>query len=258
MSARRSLTVSLAVAWRATHNYLHDPTLLVPSMVFPLFFFAAFAGGLSRINDIPGFHYQSGYTAFQFVYVLLQAVVYGGVFTGVTIAIDLQGGFIRRLLLAAPRRSAIVIGYAIFGVLRGIVPAVVLVAVALISGMRVDGDGVNLVGVAGLALLANVAASLWGLGLAMRLRSAEAAQLLQLLMFLVLFLAPVYVPLGLVSGWVHAVASVNPTTALLQAGRGLVAGRPAAVATAFAAVGGCALLLSAWALGGLRRVERAG
>ena len=30
--------------------------------------------------------------------------------------------------------------------------------------------------------------------------------------FLILFLAPVYVPIGLLSGWVHAAASVNPLT----------------------------------------------
>jgi hypothetical protein len=42
--------------------------------------------------------------------------------------------------------------------------------------------------------------------------------------FLLLFLAPVYVPLGLLKGWIHAVASINPATAFLDAGRGLISG----------------------------------
>ena len=61
---------------------------------------------------MPGFDYEPGYTAFQFVFVLLQSAAFGGVFTGFGIARDFESGFARRLLLAAPRRSGIVLGYA--------------------------------------------------------------------------------------------------------------------------------------------------
>jgi len=51
-------------------------------------------------------------------------------------------------------------------------------------------------------------------------RSIHAGPLMQTPVFLILFLAPVYVPLGLLQGLLHAVASVNPATAFLEAGRG--------------------------------------
>ena len=38
--------------------------------------------------------------------------------------------------------------------------------------------------------------------------------------FLLLFFAPVYVPLDLLRGWIHACARVNPVTYFLEAGRG--------------------------------------
>jgi hypothetical protein len=55
---------------------------------------------------------------------------------------------------------------------------------------------------------------------------------MQMPVFVVLFLAPVFVPLALVGGWVHAVAQVNPFTALLEGGRDLISGQsfPAGVA----------------------------
>ena len=53
---------------------------------------------------MPGFDFPSGYTAFQFVFVLLQSAAFGGVFTGFAIARDFECGFARRLLLAAPHR----------------------------------------------------------------------------------------------------------------------------------------------------------
>ena len=42
---------------------------------------------------MPGFDFPSGYTAFQFVFVLLQASAFGGVFTGFGIAADFENGF---------------------------------------------------------------------------------------------------------------------------------------------------------------------
>ena len=36
--------VAGAVAWRSLHKIATTPTLLLPSVVFPLFFFVAFAG----------------------------------------------------------------------------------------------------------------------------------------------------------------------------------------------------------------------
>ena len=95
---KRTLAVARGVAWRTLHNVFTNPSLLLPSLIFPLFFFVAFAGGLSRVGDIPGFDYPPGYTAFQFVFVLMQSAAFGGVFTGFGIARDFESGFARRLL----------------------------------------------------------------------------------------------------------------------------------------------------------------
>ena len=81
---------------------------------------------------------------------------------------------------------------------------------------------------------------------------------MQVPVFLSLFLAPVYVPLGLMSGWIHGVASVNPVTAVLTTGRDLIAGDPAAVGTAVAIVVGLIAVFSVWAARSLRSAEAAG
>jgi ABC-2 type transport system permease protein len=247
-----------AVAWRTLHNVFTNPSLLIPSLVFPLFFFVAFAGGLSRVDDVPGFDFPSGYTAFQFVFVLLQSAVFGGVFTGFGIARDFESGFARRLLLAAPNRTGIVLGYAASALVRWLVTAVVLTAVALLAGMEVGGDGVDLFGLYALALLLNVAAIFWAAGVAMRLRTMQAGPVMQMPAFLVLFFAPVYVPLSLLDGWIHALATVNPVTRVIEAGRSFLAGSPTEVGVAFAVAFALVAAFSFWALRGLRSAERAG
>lgn len=258
MSRSSVRSVALGVAWRTLHNVFTTPSLLFPSMMFPLFFFTAFAGGLSQVSKVPGFDFPLGYTAFQFVFVLLQSAAFGGVFTGFGIARDFESGFARRLLLAAPHRSGIVVGYALSALARWAFIGGMLTAVAFAAGMQVGGTGVDLVGLYGLALLLNAAGLLWSTGVAMRVRSMQAGPVMQMPVFLALFFAPVYVPLHLLKGWIHAVAVANPLTRLLEAGRGLLAGRPAEVLFAFAAGLALAALFSIWAMRGLRQAERAG
>ena len=136
-------SVAFAVAWRVLHNVFTTPSLFLPGLIFPLFFFTAFAGGLSRVDNIPGFDFPNGYTAFQFVFVLLQSAAFGGVFTGFGVARDFEYGFARRLMLAAPKRGGIVAGYALAATGRWAVTAVVLTVVALAVGMNVGGGGVT-------------------------------------------------------------------------------------------------------------------
>jgi len=254
----RGLYVAQAVAWRTLHNVFTNPSLLIPSLIFPLFFFVAFAGGLSQVNNVPGFDFPLGYTAFQFVFVLLQSAAFGGVFTGFGIARDFETGFARRLLLAAPHRTGIILGYAAAALVRWLVTAAVLTIVALAVGMEVGGSGVDLVGLYTLALLINIGAVLWASGVAMRLRTMQAGPVIQMPVFLVLFFAPVYVPLALLQGWIHTVATVNPVTRVLEAGRGLLAGSPTEVGVAFAVGLGLTAIFSFWAVSGLRNAENAG
>jgi len=249
--------IARAVAWRSIHNFLTNPAFLAPAIVFPLFFFIAFAGGLSAVGKVPGFDFPSGYTAFQFVFVLLQSAAFGGVFTGFGIARDFEIGFANRYLLAAATRHGIIAGYAIAALTRAAITWTVLTTIALIAGMQVGGAGVELFGLYGLAILTNLTATLWAAGVAMRVRSIQGGPLMQFPVFLILFLAPVYVPLSLLRGWIHAVARLNPLTFLVEAGRGFIDGRPTQVAAAFGIAAAMLVVLALWARTGLARAERA-
>ena len=251
-------SVALAVAWRNLHNFFGNPALVVPALLFPLFFFTAFAGGLSRIDQAPGFEYPSGYTAFQFGFVLLQASAFGGVFTGFAIARDFESGFGRRMMLAAPRRTALLAGYALGAFGRALFTYVVLFTVALVAGMQLDGGGVDLATLILLALVVNFSALMFAAGIAFRFRSLQAGPLMQTPVFLALFLTPVYVPLDLLHGWIESVASVNPLTEIVEGARSLIAGAPEEVGLAFLAAGGLALGFLTWALRGVKSAEAAG
>ena len=253
----RYLAVVRTVAWRNLHTVVRNPALLLPPLAFPLFFYMAFAGGLSTVGDLPGFDYYS-YNAFQFVFVLLQSAAFGGVFIGFSIGADFDSGLTRRLFLAARNRPAVIAGYGLAAVIRTVFVWAVVFAVALVTGMEVEGDGVDLAGLVGLALIVNVGAFLFAAGMMTRMRTLQAAPAMQLPVFFILMTAPVYVPRDLLQGWIESVAQVNPVTAIVEAGRSLLAGDPFHLILAFAAAAGLAIMLTAFAQRGLRKAEAAG
>ena len=110
----------------------------------------------------------------------------------------------------------------------------------------------------------NLVAALWAVGLAMFLRTEQAGAVIQMPVFVLLFLAPVYVPITLLTGWIHDVANLNPVTPVLEAGRGLLAGSPVKVAAClrrsarrgFGAGGVLAAGVGGGGAGGMSSVDR--
>jgi len=227
MSSGRNEYLSSArgIAWRSLHNVFTNPALLVPALIFPLFFLAAFAGGLSAVSETPNFNYPEGYTTFVFGFVLLQASALGGVFTGFSVAADFQFGMGRRMLLATRHRTSIILGYAMTAMVRVVVTWTVVTSVALLAGMKIGGSAGDIVALYLLSLTVNVIALLFASGIALRLRTLQAGPLMQFPIFMLLFMAPVYVPQELLAGWVSHVAAVNPMTLILNTNRDLLAGQ---------------------------------
>ena len=105
--------VASGVAWRTLKNVFTNPALFFPRSSSRSSSSPRSRAGSRRSRSVPGFDFPPGYTAFQFCFVLVQSAAFGGVFTGFGIARDFESGFARRLLLAAPNRTGIVLGYAV-------------------------------------------------------------------------------------------------------------------------------------------------
>lgn len=255
MTAARSISVAQGVARQCARKLLKNPPKALPPMLLPLFFFAAFTGALSAVGDTKGFGYFD-YTAFQFVSVLYMAAMFVGVFTAFDITADYESGMGHRLMLAAPRRMAIVAGYLIVALGRAVFAIAVVWAIALATGMPVRGGALEIAGLVALALLLNLATTLYGAGIALRFQSTASGVLILIPVFMALFLTPMFIPRDQLSGWLKAVAGLNPLTAAVEAGRGFLADDPVSVGLAFAAAGGLAIAFSVWAVRGMSKAEK--
>ncbi len=247
---------ALGVAGRTLRTTFRNPALLMPPLIAPLIFFAVIGGGLGALGRAPGFDFPGGYTSFSFVFILLNAASFAAQFAGLALAQDLESGFSRRLTLAAGRRSALVVGYALTAVVRVLLGLAAVFAVGTAVGVRPHGSAWNVVWLVAIALAFGMGVALWAIGMALRLRSVQGAPATQIPVLMSLFFAPTFAPLALLSGWLHGAARWNPVSYLFESGRGFLAGSPANVGLAVVAIAGLLPLLGVWVATGLRRAGR--
>jgi hypothetical protein len=102
---------------------------------------------------------------------------------------------------------------------RALVVITIVFAVGFALGARLTDGPLGLLAlyVAGLGM-ATIGTG-WGLGLAFRFRDMRAAAIMQLTLFLALFLTTAQAPLEVMEGWLYDVARVNPLTNVLRLAR---------------------------------------
>jgi ABC-2 type transport system permease protein len=185
---------------------------------------------------------------------MLQGAGFTGAATGVNLARDIEQGWFDRLMASPAPRWVLLAGMALSASARALIPAALVLAVALAFGASFPGVLALLIAAVLVMGMAAVAA-FWGMTLALRYRSQSAAPLMQAGMFLLVLLTPAYAPLALLQGWLHDVASLNPVTKVIDAMRqGFVGGVTwSDTWPALLAIAALLAVLSAAALRGMNR-----
>jgi ABC-2 type transport system permease protein len=211
----------LATAWALVKRNLLSiwrlPSALVPSLIFPVFGTVAFSSlyGSAIRAYYPGLNALNWYVPLN----VMQGGAFGGVFLAFGAIRDFETGIIDRFLSSPMKRRSLLLGTVITAALRALLPFVLVMILGFIGGMTIPGGllGVLCLLVAGVGT--SVVGSMWGMGLAYRFKSMAAAPLMQLGVFVLVFLSATQVPMRGLSGWLHSFARVNPATNILRLGR---------------------------------------
>lgn len=234
--AQRSSFMSdvLTVARRAVRSLGREPEFLGPALMIPLFFFIVNTGSLQDFAEqIPGLDYK----AFQLPVAIVFAVT--GVSRANTLVIDIESGYLDRLLITPVRRPALLLGLMVADIVLVFGLATIVSAVGFIAGVRFG------TGILGYLLFLLLAAA-WGLAftgfpytVALRTGNPAAVNSAFLIFFPFAFLTTAYLPEDQLTGWLATVADYNPVTYLLAGLRSLVSDQWdwSAIGQAFAAVG---------------------
>jgi ABC-2 type transport system permease protein len=210
------------LAKRSIKKTMRQISVLVPGIVFPLFFLAVNSSGLSSATDIPGFPTDS-YLTFALATSLVQAALFGVFTGGGALAQDIQTGFLSRLALTPMRGAALLAGQLAGAVVLGLIVSVIIIAVGLAAGATVAAGPGGVVVLLLLAMLFTLAFASIGVLAAVLTGSPQAIQPVFPLLFILMFLSSMALPRNLIEkDWFRTIATANPLSYLIEAPRSLL------------------------------------
>ena len=207
-----------SIAGRALRAVPRELETVIPPVFIALFFFVVNIGTLQRLTEshLNGFDIK----AFMLPTAILLGVT--GVSRAGSLVLDIQSGYLDRLLLTPVRRLAILIGHMLADVAIACTLMVPILGLALGLGVRLQSGPAG--GLAFLLMGCAWSLAFAGFGYAIALKTGNPAAVNSsfLLFFPFLFMTSSYVPRAQLSGWLGSIATWNPVTYVLEGLRSLV------------------------------------
>ncbi len=242
-----------ALMRRGLNEILRVPVAALPGVLAPTIFMLGLAAVFGKAASLPAYEGVS-FLAFIVPVGMLQGAGFTGAATGVNLARDIERGWFDRMLLAPTPRPVLLAGVVASACLRALLPATVLVTVALALGVGWPGL-LELLLAAVLVMGLAAAMACYATLVALRFRTQQAAPLMQMGSFILVLFTTSYAPRELLSGWLRAIADVNPVTHVLEGVRQGFVGDVTWAATwpALVSIAGLVLVFGALAVRSMRR-----
>jgi ABC-2 type transport system permease protein len=220
-----ALSACLTFAWRGVLKIRHVPEQLIDATFGPILllvtFTYLFGGAIAGSTD--------DYLQFLLPGILVQAVLFTAVYSGVALNADMTKSVVDRFRTLPIWRPAPLIGAVLGDAVRYALAATVVIVVGLIMGFDADG-GISGLLAGGLLVVVFAFALSWLFTTAgLLLRSSSAVQGGGMtFIFLFVFLSNVFVDPDTLPTILEAVVRANPISHLVTAVRGLFAGEGSA------------------------------
>jgi ABC-2 type transport system permease protein len=211
-----NLRVIAALGRRSVMQAFRRPQFLAPILLFPSLFLAVNTGGAGRAVNLPAFPPVHGFLDFQLAGAMLQSTMLAGVSGAIALAMDIEIGFIDRLVAAPISRASFVLGRLVATGVLGIVSAVWFLSIGLIFGAHIKGGPAGAVVIVILVMLNAIAFGTVGAALALKSGNASTAQGIFPLVFVILFLSSAYFPRQLLLEPARTIADWNPMSLIAE------------------------------------------
>jgi ABC-2 type transport system permease protein len=213
---------TMVLSRRALVGIVRQPSMWMPGFFFPFMLAAVYSAQFSRAVDLPAFPFDD-ITFLDFILPasVLQGVAFGSINGGSELALDLENGFIDRLLTSPVARPAILVGRLAGAMGYAIVLSSVLMVVFTLMGADIAGGVASVLVVLIVAALLSLAMGSIAAAIALRTGSQEVVQSIFPLVFVMIFTSSAFFPVSLMEGWYGALAAKNPITWIIDPTRRL-------------------------------------
>jgi ABC-type multidrug transport system permease subunit len=247
--------VVTALSMRSLRQAFRRPQFLMPIIVFPSLFLTVNVGGAGRATDIPAFPDVAGFLDFELAGAIVQSTMLSAVSGGIALALDIESGFMDRLIVAPIPRTAIVVGRLATTAVMGVIAGVWFVSIGLIFGAEIQG---GVPGALLVILFAAATAAAWGgFGAALALRSGTVSVVQGIfpIVFVIIFLSSAFFPANLLLEPAKSISDWNPMSFIAEGMRDPIVSSISAepVLEAIAAIAGVMALGALLSIWGLRK-----
>jgi ABC-2 type transport system permease protein len=212
----------LLIMWRNLVTIARTPEALLPPLGISIFFLIIYNSTLGRAASFIPDLGENSYLGFILPLSIVTSSLGGAGITAQNLVRDIESGYFDKLRLTPISRAALLLGPILAGAVILGVQASVVVGVGLLMGLKSATGLLGLLTVIGLAVLLGTGFAGFTVSAALGSGSAAATQGASFIFFPFTFLAPTFVPLALLSGWLKTAARLNPITYILEAMRGLI------------------------------------
>ena len=218
---RGSISSILTIAEMEARKIRHDSTELWMRSIQPALWLLVFGEVLTAVRGLA----PPGYTYLQYIApgVLAQSVLFIAIFYGITIVWERDVGLLTKLLSTPSPRSSIVIGKALASAVRGVFQGIVIVALALVIGVNLRFNPLDVAGVFLIVVMLAMCFSSLSMVLASFLKTRDRMMGIGQAMTMPLFFASSAIyPISLMPVWLRYVAYVNPLSYVVDAMRSIL------------------------------------
>jgi ABC-2 type transport system permease protein len=206
---------------RSLTTLLRTPEALLPPLAISIFFLVIYQSTLGKASSfIPGI--GGSYLGFILPLSIVSGSLSGSGIAAQNLVRDIERGYFDKLLLTPVRRAALLLAPILAGAVILGIQSTIVVSVGLLLGLKPATGFLGLLVVIGLGVLLGLGFAGFTVSAALGSGSAAATQGASFLFFPLTFLAPTFVPLALLSGWLAVAAKINPITYVLEAMRALL------------------------------------
>ena len=206
---------------RSLTTLLRTPEALLPPVAISIFFLVIYQSTLGKAAGfIPGI--GGSYLGFILPLSIVSGSLSGAGIAAQNLVRDIERGYFDKLLLTPVRRAALLLAPILAGAIILGVQATIVVSAGLLLGLKPVTGFLGLLTVIGLGVLLGIGFSGFTVSAALGSGNAAATQGASFLFFPLTFLAPTFVPLSLLSGWLEVAAKLNPITYVLEAMRAVL------------------------------------
>ena len=218
---QRVASSAMTIAEMEARKIRHDSTELWMRCVQPALWLLIFGEVFNSIRSLP----TGGFSYIQFITpgVLAQSVLFVAIFYGITIVWERDVGLLTKLLSTPSPRISVVVGKALAAGVRGIFQGIMIFALALIIGVNIRFDPLDVLGVFVVVVLFAMCFASLSMTLASFLKTRDRMMGIgQAITIPLFFGSNAIYPVSMMPQWLQYVSAYNPLTYVVDAMRSML------------------------------------